>query len=69
MRNAICYQLKNKKEECQNEDQLKEDLGNLYNILTNLKENLRLHLDTQNFENQCHSVNELLNKNGLFLNL
>ena len=30
---AIRYQLKNKKDVCQNEDQPKEDLGNLYNTL------------------------------------
>ena len=64
---AFRYQLKNKKDVCQNEDHLKEDLGNLYDTLSNSKENLRLHLDTQNFQNQCHSVNELFNKNGLFL--
>ena len=64
---AIRYKLKNKKEECQNKDQLKEDLGNLYNTLLNLKENLRLDLDIQSFENQCYSVNELLNKTRLFL--
>ena len=40
---------------------------NLYYILSDLKENLRLDLDIQNLENQCHSVNELLNKNGLVL--
>ena len=28
---------------------------------------MRLDLDIQNFENQCYSVNELLNKKGLFL--
>ena len=64
---AIRYKPKNKKEECQNKDQLKEDLGNLYNTLLNLKENLRLDLDTQSFENQCYSVNKLLNKTRLFL--
>ena len=50
-------------------DQLKEDLGNdnLYDTLSNLKQNLRLDLDIQIFENQCHSVNKLLNKNGLIL--
>ena len=63
----IRYQFKNKKDKCQNDDQLKQDIenDNLYNI-SNLKRNLRLDLDTQNFENQCCSVNELLNKNGLF---
>ena len=40
---------------------------NLYYILSDLKENLRLDLDIQNLENQCHSVNELFNKNGLVL--
>ena len=59
---AICYQLKNKKDECQNEDQLKEDIGNIYYALSNSKENLRLDLDIKSFENQYHSVNELLNK-------
>ena len=63
---AICYQFENKKDKCQNDDQLKQDIENdkLCNTLSNLKENLRLDLDIQNFEN---SVNELLNKNGLFL--
>ena len=66
---TIHYQFKNKKDECQNEGQLKEDLRNdqLYNTLSNLKENLRLHLHIQKFENQCRSVNELLNKNVPFL--
>ena len=52
---AILYQLKSKKEECQND------------TLSNLKENLRLDLDIQNFENSCHSVQKMLNKNGLLL--
>ena len=64
---AFRYQFKNKKDVFQNEDHLKEDLGNRYDTLSNLKENLRLDLDIQNFQNRCHSVNELLNKNGLFL--
>ena len=64
---AFRYQLKNKKDVCQNEDHLKEDLENLYDTLSNSKENLRLDLDIQTFQNQCHSVNELFNKNGLFL--
>ena len=49
---AILYafrnQLKNKKDLCQKEDRLKEDLGNLYDTLSKLKENLRLDLDIQN---------------------
>ena len=36
-------------------------------MLSATKEKLRLDLDIQNFENQCFSVNVLLNKYGLFL--
>ena len=66
---AIRYQFQNKKDECQNDDQMKQDIenDNLYNTLLNLKENLRLDLDIQYFENQCYFVVKLLNKNGLFL--
>ena len=64
---AIRYHLKNKKGECQNEDQLKENLGNLCITSLNLKENWRVDLDIQNFENQCYSVEKLSDKNRLFL--
>ena len=37
------------------------------NKLLAAKEKLRLDLDIQNFENQFFSVNDLLNKHGLFL--
>ena len=48
---------------------MKKDIDNdkLYDALSAVKEKLRLVLDIQNFENQCFSVNELLNKHGLFL--
>lgn len=54
-----------KKNECVNEDELKKDLVNdeLYDKLFAVKEKLRP--DIQNFENQCFSVNDLLN--DLFL--
>ena len=50
-----------KKNECVNEDELKKDLVNdeLYDKLFAVKEKLRP--DIQNFENQCFSVNDLLN--------
>ena len=32
-----------------------------------LKENMRLDLDILTFENQCHQINRILNKNNLFL--
>lgn len=57
--NSLCkyHQLENKNDVCQSQDQLKEDLGNLYDTLSKLKDNLRLDLDTQNLENQCQPVN------------
>ena len=66
---AIQYQLKNKKILCQNDDERKRDIDNdkLYDALYAAKEKLWLYLDIQNFENQCFSVNDSLNKYGLFL--
>ena len=59
----IMWKIKNN--ECVNEDELKKDLVNdeLYDKLLVVKEKLRP--DIQNFENQCFSVNDLLN--DLFL--
>lgn len=44
---AVCYQLKNKKNECQN-DELKKDTESdqLYDALSAAKEKLRLNLDS-----------------------
>ena len=66
---AIRYQLKNKKNRCQNDNELKKDIDKdkLYDALCTIKEKLRLDLDIVNFENQCFSVNDLLNKHGFFL--
>ena len=49
--------------------ELKKEIENdkLFDALSSVKEKLRLDLDIQNFDNQCFSVNALLNKNGLFL--
>ena len=65
----IRYQSRNLKNECVRDDELKKDLENdeLYDELFAVKEKLRLDLDIQNFKNQCFSVNDLLNKHGLFL--
>ena len=48
---------------------MKKDINNdkLHDALSAAKEKLRLDLDIQNFENQCFSVNNFLNKYGLFL--
>ena len=66
---VIRYQLKNKKIECQNDDELKKDIDDdkLYGTLSAVNEKLRLDLDIKNFENQCFSVIDMLNKHGLFL--
>ena len=66
---TIQYQFKNKKNECDNDDELKKYIDNdqLYDALSAVKEKISLDLDIQNFENQCFSVNNLLNKYGLFL--
>ena len=67
---AIRNQLKNKKDEC-SIDELKSDIENdqLYDAILSRKDNLRLDLDIQNFENQCLTVNDLLIKYGLFLGI
>ena len=67
---AIRYQFKNKKDEC-SIDALKNDIENdqLYDVLFSTKDNLRLDLDTENFENQCFSFNDLLIKHNLFLRI
>ena len=67
---AIWYQLKkNNKIECGNDDELKKEIDNdqLYDVLSAANGKLRFDLDIQNFKNQCFSVNDLLNKYGLFL--
>ena len=58
-----------KKNECGNDDELKKEIdnGQLYDVLSAAKGELRFDLDIQDFENQCFSVNDLLNKYGLFL--
>ena len=45
------------------------DNGKLYEVLSATKDKLRLDLDIQNFENQCFSLNDLLNKYKLFLRI
>ena len=50
---AIRYQLKDKKIECQNDDELKKDIDNdkRYDVLSVVWEKLRLDLDIKNLEN------------------
>ena len=65
---TIRYQLKNKKTNCRNDDELKKDMDNdkLYEVLSATKGKLRFSKsDTENFENKYFSINDLLNKYGL----
>ena len=64
----ISWKKKNKIE-CGNDDELKKEIDNdqLYDVLSAANGKLRFDLDIQNFKNQCFSVNDLLNKYGLFL--
>lgn len=59
----------NKKTKCKDDLELKKNMLNdkLYNLLFNAKDNLRLDLDVQNFDNQCIFIDEILNENNLFL--
>ena len=67
---AIRYQFKKKKDEW-SIDELKNDIKNnqLYDAFFSTKDNLKFHLDNQNFGNQCFSVNGLLIKHSLFLRI
>ena len=64
---AIRYSLTEKSEPCENDGELKNDtkLDGISEIFL-LKEKMRFDLDILNFENQCHQINHILNKNNLF---
>ena len=57
-----------KSDPCENDNELQNDikLDGISEIFL-LKENMRLDLDILTFENQCHQINRILNKNNLFL--
>ena len=60
-------QLTGKIEECDDE-QIKEDIGaEIFDKIYLLKSMIMLDLDTLHFENQCLKINQILNKNNLFL--
>ena len=68
---AIRYQLTGKFS-CDGDDnvdeQIKVDIGaEIFDEIYILKNMLRLDLDILNFENQCLKINQILNKNNLFL--
>ena len=72
LQNSLLYSIpvkKNKKIECPNDYELRKYIDNvkLYDVLSLAKEKMRFDSDIQNFEKQCFSVNDSLNKYGLFL--
>ena len=66
---AIRYQLSGKVEPCDDE-QLKIDIGaEIFDEIYPLKSMMKLNLDILHFENQCLKINQILNKNNLFLHI
>ena len=68
---AVRYQLTGKFS-CNDDDdvdeQIKVDIGaEIFDEIYTLKNMMRLDLDILNFENQCLKINQILNKNNLFL--
>ena len=70
---AVRYQLTGKFS-CDDDDdddvdeQIKVDIGaEIFDEIYTLKNMMRLDLDFLNFENQCLKINQILNKNNLFL--
>ena len=66
---AIRYQLSGKVEPCDDE-QLKIDIGaEIFDEIYPLKSMMKLNLDILHFENQRLKINQILNKNNLFLHI
>ena len=67
---AIRYTLTEKSDPCESDNELQNDikLDGISEIFL-LKENMTLDLDILTFENQCHQINCILNKNNLFLRI
>ena len=65
---AIRYRLTDKFDIVDNDEQIKADIGaEIFDEIYPLKDILKLDLDILNFENQCNKINQILNKNSLFL--
>ena len=60
---AICFQLTEKTNACENEDELKNDITKAgLSELFSIKDKLKPDFDILNFHQQCHRVNQILNK-------
>ena len=65
---AVRYHL-TKKFDSVTDDEIKNDIGKIFDEILPLKNFLKLNLDISTFENQCYTVNHILNKNNLFLRI
>ena len=66
---AVRYHL-TKKINTAADEQIKVDIGaEIFDEILPLKNFLKLNLDIFTFENQCYVVNQILNKNNLFLRI
>ena len=64
---SICFQLTEKTNACENEDELKNDINKVdLSELFLIKDKLKLDFDILNFEQQCHRVNQILKKCNFF---
>ena len=65
---AIRFQLTEKTNACENEDELKNDINNVdLSELFLIKDSLKLEFDVLKFKQQCLRVNHFLNKCNFFL--
>ena len=65
---AIRFQLTEKTNACENEDELKNDINNVdLSELFLIKDSLKLDFDVLKFKQQCLRVNHFLNKCNFFL--
>ena len=65
---AIRFQLTEKTNACENKDELKNEVNKVdLPELFLIKNKLKMDFDILNFEQQCHSVNQILYNGNFFL--
>ena len=66
---AIRYHF-TKKFDSVSDDEIKNNIGSkIFDEIFPLKKSLKLNLDVSTFEDQCYTVNHILNKNNLFIRI
>ena len=70
---SILYSIRyhfTKKFDSVSDDEIKNDIGSeMFDEIFNLKKFLKLNLDISSFEDQCYTINHILNKKNLFLRI